>query len=35
MNIAPGVTLYQIANKGLAAQATIQGTKFIADDDLN
>jgi lipid-binding SYLF domain-containing protein len=35
MNIAPGVTLYQIADKGLAAQATVQGTKFIADDDLN
>ncbi len=35
MNIAPGVTLYQIANKGLAAQATVQGTKFIVDDDLN
>jgi len=26
MNIAPGVTLYQLADKGLAAQATIQGT---------
>ena len=35
MNIAPGVTLYQIADKGLAAQATVQGTKFIVDDDLN
>ncbi len=35
MNIAPGVTLYQIADKGLAAQATVQGTKFLVDDDLN
>jgi lipid-binding SYLF domain-containing protein len=35
MNIAPGVILYQIADKGFAAQATVQGTKFIVDDDLN
>jgi len=35
MNIAPGVTLYQIADKGLAAQATVQGTKFLIDEDLN
>ena len=35
MNIAPGVVLYQIADKGLAAQATVQGTKFLVDDDLN
>jgi lipid-binding SYLF domain-containing protein len=35
MNIAPGVTLYQLANKGLAVQATVQGTKFIVDNDLN
>ena len=35
MNIAPGVILYQIADKGLAAQATVQGTKFLVDDDLN
>lgn len=35
MNIAPGVLLYQIADKGFAAQATVQGTKFIVDDELN
>lgn len=35
MNISPGVILYQIADKGLAAQATVQGTKFLVDDDLN
>jgi len=35
MNIAPGVLLYQIADKGLAAQATVQGTKFLVDKDLN
>jgi len=35
MNIAPGVILYQIADKGLAAQATVQGTKFLVDNDLN
>lgn len=31
----PGTTLYQITKNGLAAQVTLQGTKFWADDDLN
>ena len=35
MAISPGVTLYQIADKGVAAQATVQGTKFIVSDELN
>ena len=33
--IAPGIHLYQITKKGLAAQATIQGTKFWKDEELN
>lgn len=35
MTVAPGVQLYQIADKGLAAQATVQGVKFLVDDSLN
>lgn len=35
MNISRGVTLYQIADKGVAVQATVQGTKYIIDEDLN
>ena len=34
-DVAPGVYLYQITESGLAAQATIQGTKYYLDDDLN
>ncbi|OUR78485.1 hypothetical protein A9Q83_07600 [Alphaproteobacteria bacterium 46_93_T64] len=33
--VAPGVHLYQITRQGLALQATIQGTKFWKDSDLN
>lgn len=35
MNVSRGVTLYQIADKGLAVQATVQGTKYIIADELN
>ncbi|OIQ39701.1 MAG: hypothetical protein BM563_04240 [Bacteroidetes bacterium MedPE-SWsnd-G1] len=35
MNVSRGVTLYQIADKGLALQATMQGTKYIVSDELN
>lgn len=35
MNVSQGVTLYQIADKGLALQATIQGTKFVVSEELN
>jgi lipid-binding SYLF domain-containing protein len=35
MSVAPGITLYQLTDKGVAAQATIQGTKYIIDKDLN
>ena len=29
------VTIYQMTDKGLALQATLQGTKYWQDDDLN
>lgn len=35
ITVAPGVTLYQITENGLALQATIQGTKYFKDDELN
>jgi lipid-binding SYLF domain-containing protein len=31
----PGTTIYQLTDAGLALQATLQGTKFWADDELN
>lgn len=35
IDVAPGIKLYQITEHGLALQATIQGTKFWKDDELN
>ena len=35
IDVAPGIKLYQITKQGLALQATIQGTKFWKDDELN
>jgi lipid-binding SYLF domain-containing protein len=35
IEVALGIHLYQITKNGLAAQATIQGTKFWKDDELN
>ena len=35
ITVAPGVDLYQITENGLALQATIQGTKYYRDDELN
>ena len=35
MSVAPDIMLYQLTDKGVAAQATIQGTKYIIDKDLN
>jgi len=35
IDVAPGIHLYQITKSGLAAQATIQGTKYWKDDELN
>jgi lipid-binding SYLF domain-containing protein len=34
-SVAPGVWVYQITEKGLALQVTLQGTKYSKDDDLN
>ncbi|HSI37039.1 MAG: YSC84-related protein [Phycisphaerae bacterium] len=33
--VAPGLEVYQFTQKGLALQATIQGTKYWKDDKLN
>ena len=33
--IVPGVEIYQVTDKGLALQATLQGTKYWKNDDLN
>ncbi len=33
--IAPDVWLYQMTDKGLAAELTVKGTKYYKDDDLN
>ena len=33
--VSPGVWLYQMTDKGLALDATIKGTKYYRDDDLN
>jgi len=35
IDVAPGIKLYQITEHGLALQATIQGTKYWPDDELN
>ncbi len=35
IDVSPGVRLYQITESGLAFQATLQGTKFWKDDELN
>ena len=35
IDVAPGVELYQLTKNGLALQATIQGTKYWKDEDLN
>ena len=35
IDVAPGIKLYQITKNGLAAQATIQGTKYWKDKELN
>jgi len=34
-DVAPGVKLYQMTENGLAVQATIQGTKYWKDEELN
>ncbi len=35
VTVQPGITLYKLTKNGLAIQATIQGTKYWKDDDLN
>ena len=35
IDVAPGVELYQLTENGLALQATIQGTTYWKNDDLN
>jgi lipid-binding SYLF domain-containing protein len=35
VEVAPGIKFYQITENGLAIQATIQGTKFWKDSELN
>ena len=35
IDVSPGVKLFQLTESGLALQATIQGTKYWKDDDLN
>ena len=34
-SVSPGIWLYQLTDKGLAAEATVKGTKYYKDDDLN
>ena len=34
-SVSPDVWVYQITKKGLALQATLQGTKYSKDEDLN
>jgi lipid-binding SYLF domain-containing protein len=33
--VVPGVEIYQVTDKGIAVQATLQGTKYWKNDDLN
>ena len=35
MSISPGIWLYQLTDSGLALEATVKGTKYFKDDDLN
>ncbi|MFT5711155.1 MAG: lipid-binding SYLF domain-containing protein [Halioglobus sp.] len=35
LTVVPGTTIYQLTEAGLALQATLQGTKFWANEDLN
>jgi lipid-binding SYLF domain-containing protein len=35
VTVAPGIRLYKLTQNGLALQATIQGTKYWKDGDLN
>jgi len=35
IDVSPGVKLFQLTESGLALQATIQGTKYLKDEELN
>jgi len=35
VTVVPGTSIYQLTDAGLALQATLKGTKFWADEDLN
>ena len=35
MSVQPGVWMYQLTDKGLAVEATVKGTKYWKDSDLN
>lgn len=35
VSVSPGVWVYQLTDKGLALQLTLQGTKYYKNDDLN
>ena len=35
LSIAPGIHLYQMTETGLALSATVAGTKYSKDDELN
>jgi lipid-binding SYLF domain-containing protein len=35
MSVSPGVWMYQLTDQGLAAEATVKGTKYWKDTDLN
>lgn len=35
IDVAPGIKLYQLTEAGVALQATLQGTKYWKDDELN
>jgi len=35
ISISPDITYYQVTQKGIAVQATVQGTKYWKDKDLN
>jgi lipid-binding SYLF domain-containing protein len=35
IDVAPGIKVYQLTETGIAVQATLQGTKYTKDDELN
>ena len=35
LSVSPGVWMYQLTDKGLAAELAVKGTKYSKDSDLN